>query len=359
MNNGTSVKIYNAENNCFEYGVVRKEGDRYHADKSDTSDYSTKIYLTPGWIDLHTHINDGFGMFGINADEIGYKTGVCMVADAGTTGDFTIAGFRKYVEPTIKTNIKLFLCISPIGIIFNHEYNAMEYLSAENTVRTIEANRDIICGVKVRIASGVIRHEGLEPLRIASKAARIADLPLMVHIGGNPPYLSEIEPFMKKGDILTHCFNGSGDAWMEDGTPSTAMKRLIERGIILDVGHGGGSFSFDVCRKAVMQGLPKICISTDLHALSRHNFVHDMATTLSKMLAVSMPLEDIIHGITKLPAGILRLDNWCDLSTIRNGTFFRIDEVPSVYSDCCGKSVSFNRRIVPLGVVINGAFFDL
>jgi len=164
---------------------------------------------------------------------------------------------------------------------------------------------------------------------------------------------------MKKGDILTHCFNGSGDAWNDDGTPSTPLKRLIERRVILDVDHGAGSFSFDVCRKAVMQGISKICISTDFHARSRYNFDHDMATTLSKMLAVSIPLEDIIHGVTKLPADILRLNNWYDLSIIWNATLFRIDNVPSVYSDCYGKSISFDKRIVPVGVIINGIFYDL
>ncbi|HEX2945878.1 MAG TPA: hypothetical protein VHT96_07965 [Clostridia bacterium] len=359
MINGTAVRIYNAENNRFECGVVRKRDGRYYVDKTHTCDTETGIYLTPGWIDLHAHINDGFGMFGINADDIGYRTGVCMVADAGTTGDYTIGGFRKYVEPTIKTNIKLFICISPIGVIFNHEYNAMEYLNAGNTVRTIEANRDIICGVKVRIASGVIRHEGIEPLRIASEAAGITGLPLMVHIGGNPPYLSDIEPYLKKGDILTHCFNGSGDVWNEDGTPSKPLQRLIERGIILDVGHGAGSFSFDVCRKAFLRGIPKISISTDLHAYSRNHPVHDMATTLTKMLALSMPLEDIMYGVTKLPAEILCLENWCDLSELRNATFFRIDSVPDEYTDSCGKSISFSKRIVPSGVIINGEFYDL
>jgi dihydroorotase len=258
MINGMFVRMYNAVDNRFEYGVLKKKDDKYYVDKADSCDHASGIYLTPGWIDLHAHINDGFGMFGINADEIGYKTGVCMVADAGTTGDYTIGGFRKYVEPAIKTNIRLFICISPIGIIFNHEYNALEYLNAANTVRTIEANRDVVCGVKVRIASGVIRHEGIEPLRVASEVAGITDLPLMVHIGGNPPYLSDIEPFLKKGDILTHCFNGSGDAWNEDGTPTEPLKKLIERGVVMDVGHGAGSFSFDVCRKAVLQGQVRV-----------------------------------------------------------------------------------------------------
>ncbi len=361
MLEGTPVKVYNADSNCFDFAVVRAKGDCYCVDRTDAFTSSTEIFLTPGWIDLHTHINDGFGMFGIKADDIGYKTGVCLLADAGTTGDYTIGGFRKYVEPTIKTNIRLFICISPIGIIFNHEYNVLEYLNIENTVKTIEANRDIICGVKVRMASGVIRHEGMEPLRIASRVARSTNLPLMVHVGGNPPYLRDIEPYLKKGDILTHCFNGAGDLWNDDGTPSESLKILIERGVVLDVGHGAGSFSFEVCKKALAleQDIGPICISTDLHALSRNNLVYDMATTLSKMLSAAMPLTDIIYGVTKLPADILRLEGWCDLSSIRNATAFRIEDLPAVYTDCYGKAVSFNRRIVPVGVVLNGVFYEL
>lgn len=283
-----------------------------------------------------------------------------MLVDAGTVGDYTIQGFRKYVEPTIKTNFKLFLCISPIGVIFHHEYNAMEYLNVKSTFRTIEANRDIISGVKVRIGSEVIRHEGIEPLRMASEAAGMANLPLMVHIGGVPPHLTEVEPFLKKGDILTHCFNGrGGDAWNVDGTPSASMEKLLARGVILDVGHGSGSFSFEVCRKAIQQGLPKICIGTDLHSHSRYKSVFNMATTLAKMLGLSMALEDIIYGVTKLPAEILGIQDWCDLSDIRNATLFRIRHEPLTYEDSCNQSMRFDRRIIPEGVFLNGDFYDI
>ncbi len=360
MLNNLQVKAYDTENNRFNSGVLKKVNGRYCFEQKSTDDGSTDIYLTPGWIDIHTHINDGFGIFGTNGDDIGYKTGVCMLVDAGTVGDYTIHGFRKYVEPTIKTNIKLFICISPIGVIFHHEYNVMEYLNVKNTVQTIEANRDIISGVKVRIGSEVIRHEGIEPLRIASEAAGMANLPLMVHIGGIPPNFSEIEPFMKKGDILTHCFNGrGGKVWNDDGTPSKSMEKLMMRGVILDIGHGSGSFSFDIFSKANKHGLPKICIGTDLHSFSRHRYVFNMATTLSKMLGLSMVLEDIIYGVTKLPAEILRLKDWCDLSDIQNATLFRIRHEPLVCEDCYNQIMTFDNRIVPVGVILNGDFYDI
>jgi len=360
MLNDLLVKAYDAENNCFKPCIIKKIGEKYCLVQTDNFYTKTEFYLSPGWIDIHTHINDGFGLFGTNADDIGYKTGVCMLVDAGTVGDYTIQGFRKYVEPTIKTNFRLFICISPIGIIFHHEYNVLEYLNVNNTVQTIEANRDIISGIKVRIGSEVISHEGTEPLRIASEAARLTSLPLMVHIGGNPPYLSEIEPFMKKGDILTHCFNGrGGDAWNKDGTPSEPMVKLLDRGVILDVGHGGASFSFEVFRKAIKHGLPKFCIGTDLHSYSRNKYVFNMATTISKMLGLSMTLEDVIYGITRLPAEILRLKDWCDLSEIRNATLFSIRHEESEYEDCHNQIMTFDKKIVPEGVFLNGNFIKI
>ncbi|MHB8063446.1 MAG: hypothetical protein ACYDG2_12575, partial [Ruminiclostridium sp.] len=123
-----NVNYYDAETNSFKKGLLKKDDLRYYVEPIEDESFEAELYLSPGWIDIHTHIFDGFGMFGVNADEIGWKHGTCLVVDAGTVGDFTIDGFKKYVVPTIETNFKLFLCVSPIGVIFHHEYNAMQYL---------------------------------------------------------------------------------------------------------------------------------------------------------------------------------------------------------------------------------------
>ncbi|MDW7657247.1 MAG: hypothetical protein SCM11_08735 [Bacillota bacterium] len=359
MINGLAVNAYSAENNRFYSKKIRKSQNKYFLEDSRFAGKDTNLYLTPGWIDIHTHIFDGFGLFGTNADEIGYKTGVCMLADAGTIGDYTIGGFRKYVMPTIKTNFRIFLCISPIGIIFHHEYNAIEYLDVNTTVKTVENNRDIICGIKVRMGSETIRHEGLEPLRLASEAARLVKLPLMVHIGGNPPFLTDMEPFFMEGDIITHCFNKRGeDVWNVDGTPSETMKKLIDRGVILDVGHGGASFSFETCEKAMLQGINKFCISSDLHARSKKH-IFDMATILTKIHGLSLSLEDCIYNVTYIPSQILRMENWCDISELRNATFFRIENLPGEYQDANGNIRRFLKRIIPVGVILNRKYIHL
>ncbi|HBP37897.1 MAG TPA: hypothetical protein DD640_03995 [Clostridiales bacterium] len=357
MLNGLSVNAYNSASNCFYPAVIRKSGNQYVLAEAEAAARKPDYYLTPGWIDLHTHIFDGFGVFGINADEIGWQTGVCLVVDAGTVGEYTLPGFRKYVEPTIRTNFRLFLCISPAGILNNIENRVMECFNLESTVNAVKQNRDIICGIKVRIGKEVSGPEGIEPLRLASQAARLTGLPLMVHIGANPPYLTDVEPFLAKGDILTHCFNGrGGDGWNPDGTPAAAMRKLLDRGVILDVGHGGGSFSFAVCAKALRHGLPKFNISTDLHAFSRGGCVVNMATTLTKMLGLALPLEDVIYGVTALPAQILQLQNWCDLSVLNNATLFRIRRQPGAFPDSQGELLSVDRVVATAGVFLNGGF---
>lgn len=354
------VKYYEAETNSFKNGLLKGEGLRHYVEPVEEENFKTGLYLSPGWIDIHTHIFDGFGLFGINADKIGWNHGVCLVVDAGTVGDFTINGFKKYVAPTIKTNFRLFLCVSPIGVIFHHEYNAMQYLDTDRTVETINQNRDFVSGIKVRIGSEVIRFEGVEPLKIASAVARKTGLPLMVHIGGVPPYFEDIEPYLSEGDVLTHVFNGRGTGvWNADGTPTEAMRKVIDKGVHLDVGHGSASFDFDVFRKAALHPLPRLLIGTDLHAYSINRGALNMETTLSKMLGLGVKLEDIMYGVTKGPAQVLHLDKWCDMSNLQNATMFRVVDKEKVYTDSNGNSYTFAMAIEPVAVILNNQLIEL
>ncbi|NMA94953.1 MAG: hypothetical protein GX974_02825 [Clostridiales bacterium] len=358
MIDGLIVRAYIADKNAFIDGWIRKSKGKYFFEPSSKK-LQPEVYASPGFIDMHTHFFDGFGLFGTNADEIGYKTGTCMLAESGTVGEYTIDGFRKYIAPTIRTNFTLFLCISPIGVIYHHEYNAMEYLSVEKTVKCVRENHDLISGIKVRIGSEVIRHEGIEPLKIAAEAARELSLPKQVHIGGNPPYITEIEPYMYRGDIITHCFNArGGDMWESDGTPAPATQAMLRRGVIFDVGHGGGSFSFDVAEKAIKNGsLPKMTIGSDLHKQSRKKYCIDLPTLLTKMYGIGLPLEDILYGITKLPAKILRLNGWCDMDReLKNITFFKVIDQSDTYIDCENSSRIFHKAIKPIGVILKGKY---
>ena len=354
------VRYYHAADERFYNGRLRQVGDTYYVEHLDDGPARGGLYLSPGWIDLHTHIFDGFGLFGTNGDAIGCQTGVCLTVDAGTVGEYTYPGFMRYVAPALRTNFRLFLCISPIGVIFHHDYNAMEYLSAERTMEFVQRHPQWIAGIKVRMGSETIRHEGLEPLRIASEAAHGLGLPMMVHIGGLPPYLADMEPFFAKGDIVTHAFNGrGGDAWGADGRPSQAMRRLIEKGVVLDVGHGSSSFDFTVLEAALRHPLPKLTFGSDLHVHSRQHYVHHMGCLLSKLYGCGISLEELMYGLTKGPAQILRLPRWCDLQPLHNATLFKIVNREQTYEDCQGNRRTFAKAIEPVAVILNGSYMAL
>lgn len=355
MNAPQKVWYYDAEKNHFCNGILRGENGSWHIDFLDDGPAKTNLMLSSGWIDMHTHIFDGIGLFGTNADNIGYQTGTCLLVDAGTVGEFTLKGFEQYVAPTIQTNYKLFLSISPIGVIFHHDYNAMQYLDADQCAQCIKEHSQLIAGVKVRMGSETIRHEGLNPLRIASLAARKAGVPMMVHVGGNPPYLSDMEPYFQKGDILTHIFNGrGGDVWNPDGSPSPALQKLIDRGVWLDVGHGSSSFDFDIFEKAIKHPIPRLLMGTDLHQSSVKKLVRNMGVMLTKMYGSGIPLEDIMYGVTRGPAEALGLSDWCNLQTIHNATVFRIIDHTETYEDCQNNFRTFHKAFHVEGVILNG-----
>lgn len=355
-----NVRYYDAQLNQFRNGQLSYADGQWRINYLNDGPAVSDLYLSPGWIDMHTHINDGFGLFGTCADDIGYKTGVCLLVDAGTVGEYTFSGFFKYVKPTIKTNIALFLCISPIGVIFHHDYNAMEYLNASRCAEFIKHYPTLIKGVKVRMGSETIRHEGLEPLKLAHQAACEANVPMMVHVGGNPPYLKDMEPFFRTGDILTHVFNGRGhDVWNPDGTPSEALQKLIKKGIYLDVGHGSSSFDFQVFEHAIQHPLPKFLIGSDLHQSSVRKLVRNMGILLSKLYGCGVSLEDLIYGVTAGPAQALGLTDWCRLDPITNATLFRIIDHTEDYFDCQGNQRTFHRAVRAESVILNGTYLNL
>lgn len=360
MNMPVKVRYYDSKTNSFRNGILTDDGGHFRVIFINDNPAETDLFLSPGWIDMHTHILDGFGLFGTEADRIGWKTGVCLVADAGTVGEYTLDGYMKYVAPTIETNVKLFLCISPIGVIFHHDYNAMQYLDADRCAACILQHPDLIAGVKVRMGSETIRHEGLKPLQLASQAARKAGVPMMVHIGGNPPALKDMEPFFEKGDIITHVFNGRGhDAWNPDGTPSAPLQKLIDRGVWLDIGHGSSSFDFEVFERAIRHPLPRYLMGTDLHQSSVKKLVRNMNVMLTKIYGCGVPLENVIYGVTAGPADALGLTEWCNMDPIVQATLFRIIDHTEEYEDCQGNCRTFTKSIQAEAVILNGALRHL
>lgn len=276
--------------------------------------------VTPGLIDLHTHVYHNVTFWGIHADPVAARSGVTTWLDVGSAGAFNVLGFREWVAKPSTSRLYGLLNISSIGLTAaTFELTNLEYCDVDLCVKLIEQNPDLLLGIKARIDRNTTRGTGIEPLRRAREAADQVQLPLMVHIGGGPPSLLEVLELMRPGDILTHCFTGGDMRIIDDsGVLLEAAKRAWDSGVILDIGHGAGSFSFETAEKMLAAGYQPDVISTDIHQMSIHGPLYDMPTCLSKFLALGMSLEDVIRASTVRAAEAMGLAD--EVGTLRVGS---------------------------------------
>jgi dihydroorotase len=277
-------------------------------------------HVTPGLVDLHTHVFNKLTYWGINPDPVASVSGVTTWNDAGSAGALTLSGFREFIVDRARVRITAFLNISNIGLVGdNHECANLAYLDVDLFRRIADANRDLVRGVKVRIGTPTVGSNGIEPLHRARRAADECELPLMVHIANGPPTIEEVLTLMRPGDILTHCFNGSTMKIVDEGGRlHDFAKRAWDSGVIMDIGHGTGSFSFATAESLSAAGQHPDVISTDLHQLSVNGPAYDLPTCMSKFLFLGMSLRDVVRAATCRPAEILGIEQ--NVGTLRPGS---------------------------------------
>ncbi|WP_232697275.1 amidohydrolase/deacetylase family metallohydrolase [Brevibacillus daliensis] len=278
-----------------------------------------EMIVTPGLIDLHVHVYEENTPSGIAADRIGVEQGVTTVVDAGSAGVDTFKNFvSQSIEPS-RTEILAWINISRQGFCDGRsELADLSLLEPERTVELVKKEKRII-GIKARMSGSVVKQSGIVPLQVAKKAARELGLPLMIHIGNAPPELFEILPLLDKGDVVTHAFHGKkGGIFTSDGTLLPEAQEALERGVIFDVGHGTSSFSFRTMRLALSLGIKPKTISTDIYRQNFDGPVHSLPTTMSKLLALGVSLEEVIEMTTSTPAQILRRAD--QIGTMKEGT---------------------------------------
>jgi dihydroorotase len=324
------------------------------------TDAAEDVCISPGWVDLHAHVYDGFTSLGVPPDEAGLKRGVHLLADAGSAGEATIDGFARYLVPSARTQLRAWLNIGSHGLVHLREVSDMAWIDIDRTLAAIARHRDLVCGVKVRSSGAIVGGMGVQPLELARLVAREAGLPLMVHIGEAPPLISDVLDRLDEGDVVTHCFHGKvGAPWAPDGSPSGALRRALERGVRLDVGHGRASFSFRIAERAIASGWLPGSISTDLHVRNIAGPVHDLATTMTKLLGCGMELGHVVAAVTANPRRVLADENsWLGQGgLIRHATLFRVaDTAPdrSPYTDAQGDVRKFDRDVIPVATIVNG-----
>jgi dihydroorotase len=316
--------------------------------------------VLPGLIDLHVHVFWGASHYGIEPDPHCLGAGVTTAVDAGSAGAHTFAAFRRYVIDVSATRIVPFLNIGATGMVCPDvgELEDLRHIDRAAAVRTIDAHRSLIRGIKVRLSRDLVGSNAAVALKTAREAGEAAGLPIMVHVGDTPITLAEILDELRPGDVITHCYHGREEGILDGrGRVTAAVRRAASRGVLFDVGHGKGSFSFEVARRALAQGFPPGTISSDLHVYNLHGPVFDLATTMSKFLHLGLSLDEVVAMTTGAPARVIGHDRV--LGTLRPGaegdvTLLALREEAVTFEDTVGERVHGTRRLVPAGAVRAG-----
>ncbi len=261
--------------------------------------------VTPGLVDLHTHGFAGISHWGVNLDQYCIARGVTTAVDAGTSGSDSFEGFRRLVIEPSRTRVLAFLNISRVGLIGQPgELVDTRMIDAPSALRVAKDHADVIVGIKVRCSENYSGPNDLAAVRAARSVADQIGKPIMIHVGSPHSPMEQILELATRGDIVTHAFRrgGTGGVIGPDGRVSGYIRRAADRGILFDVGHGSGSFSFAATEAALKENFPPTSISSDIHAYSVLGPVFDLPTTMTKMLLLGMPLEKVVELATVTPA---------------------------------------------------------
>ncbi len=323
--------------------------------------------VTPGLIDLHAHVFPYVGPYGIEADPYCVRRGVTSVIDAGTSGAFTFPAFRRYNIERAATRIRALLHVVAIGMVAGStpnmgELEDLRYCVPKLAVETARENRSVIVGFKIRFSRQYTGANDYEGMKRAREAADEARLPIMIHIGGSYSPLPKLLALLKKGDVVTHSFNSHPHGILD--ASGKLLPEVVEArrgGVLFDVGHGAGSFSFDVMEKCLEQGFRPDTISSDLYSANIHGPVYDLVTTLSKFLLLGMSLRDVIGRATANAARVF--DFGAEIGTLRPGAeadvaVLDLREGAFTFTDSGGKTRTGRRKLAPVVTVRAGKVFE-
>ncbi len=348
---------------AFSNGVVASVAAGTSEDEAAEVFDASGLIVTPGLIDLHVHNFWGVSHYGIDPDVTNIANGVTTAVDAGSAGAATFDAFRRYVIERADTRLYALLNISLTGMISNDigELEDLRHADVAQAVRVGRQNRDRIVGIKARLSQDITRQHDVESLKRAIEAAEAIGGFVMIHVGKTHTPLESLIDMLRPGDVVTHSFHGHAQGILNDsGRVKESFREHQRRGIVFDVGHGAGSFSFDVAERAMADGFRPGNISSDLHLYNVEGPVFDQVTTLSKLMWLGMSLYDVIGLTTVETAKTMGVQD--RLGTLKAGavgdaTIARIDEGSFMLTDSYGRSVTSRSRLTHVATVKSGRVY--
>ncbi len=357
----------------IRWGVIEAVEAEIPAERAlKTIDASGKL-VTPGLIDLHCHVYPYGSAIGIPADELVQFQGTTTVVSAGDAGVNNLAALRRYIVAQSRARIYAFVHIAnnglsafPVAELYNIDNAQMEACAM-----ALAENPDFLVGVKVRMSENVIFKHGLEPLKRAIKACELCGWPakMMVHIGGveTKELMSEILNLLRPGDVLTHSYSGAPNVAgvftniVQEGRLLPAALAAKQRGVIFDVGHGGGSFDFTVAEVAIPGGCAPDTISSDIHVFSGNSpGMPYLPNVMSKFMTLGFSLEQVVSMATIAPAKII--NRAPKLGTLQLGApgdvaIMELVEGPVTFLDTRNNKRDGKAQLKPVQTVVNGVPF--
>jgi len=357
----------------IRWGVIEAVQEQIPAERALKSiDASGKLVM-PGLVDLHCHVYPYGSAIGIPADELVQFQGTTTVVSAGDAGVNNLAALRRFIVAQTRARMYAFLHIAnnglsafPVAELYN-----IDNAQTEACAMALAENPDFLIGVKVRMSENVIFKHGLEPLKRGIQACEMCGWPakMMVHIGGveTKELMSQILDLLRPGDVLTHSYSGFPNMSnvftniVQDGKLLPAALAAKQRGVIFDVGHGGGSFDFTVAEVAIPGGCTPDTISSDIHVFSGNSpGIPFLPNVMSKFMTLGFSLEQVVTMATSAPARII--NRAPKIGTLQLGApgdraIMELVEGPVTFVDTRNNKRDGKAYPKPIQTVINGVPF--
>jgi len=343
-------------------GRVARIAPSVEAPRSAQAIDATGLIVTPGLVDCHVHAFRWGHLISLDVDPLSSRSGVTTFVDGGSSGALNFMAFRTYVIERIRSTLYALLNVSAIGQVVDGiqgleagEHDDPRFLHLSSAAEVVERNRDVIVGIKVRMYTGLT---SLAPMAAARELADTVGLPLVVHVAKAPPAFGDLLPYLRAGDTVTHMYHpGPGCLLDRTGRIAPGYLEARRRGVLFDTGTARFHTSFPVARAAIEQGFLPDSISTDLTLNNYRHITIDMPTTLTKFMALGLPVEQALRLATLAPVQALRLDQ-------RHGrlaeglpadiALFALESGEFAYEDFFGNRLPAGRRLVCRGTIKDG-----